>query len=130
MAEMSADLRQEIERSADETSFPPEDALVMVTLVARNRRRMYERSSEAESYAFGGKVLCFIFDPVKSEQVEYVEAMRSIRTLYRGIHSDPKQQREFEQNLSKDFLLARSAGEAIKMGPNALFVRQLTSGGV
>ncbi|HEU4589452.1 MAG TPA: hypothetical protein VFS13_00980 [Steroidobacteraceae bacterium] len=128
MARMSDELIDAIVQGARRVDFDPEDALFMVNSFARRRRRATDSSAE-EAQRFGGIVLCFIFDPVKGRNTAYVEAMRGIREDYRGIFLDLTLQDAFEENLSKEFVIAESVQHAVEMGAHALFEPRLAARG-
>jgi hypothetical protein len=128
MAHMSSHLVSAIENGARDADFVPEDAITMVSLLARRRRQIVNQEMNS-AVEFGGKVLCFIFDPVKSRNTAFVHAMRVVREPYRGIFLDPELQDDFEGSLSKEFLRAPTIGEAVELGARALFVQRFFTRG-
>jgi hypothetical protein len=112
--------RRLIAGGAREQKFDPHDALVMVALLA-TRRMETRQTRAAEAVQFGGKVLCFIFDPVKSRNTAYVEEMRATREGFRGIYKSPALQKVFASSLSAEFLKVPNVAAAIALGVDALF---------
>ncbi len=124
MAEMDKGLLEQLVRSARGADLAPEDAITMVTLLARRRRTSRAYESEGEALLFSSVILCFVFDPVKSKHTNYVRAMPAFRRQFRGIYTDIGLQSEFEAQLSDALLTADTIQDAIEHGIEALFLPQ------
>ena len=107
-----------------------EDAFTMTSVLARRRHEAVQEESADDSTEFSATILCFIFDPVKSRQQDYVTRMREFRRELTGIATRIEVQAAFESLFSDALLKAKSARHAILMGFGALFVsRYQTRGG-
>ena len=127
MARMDPRLLAGIEAGARDSKLDATDAVTMVMLLARRRRVARADETDAEALEFAGTVMCFMFDPVKSEHPRYVRQMGDTRQSFAGIYTDLALQRRFEEQLSDTLLQSGSAAAAIEAGVDALFAPQYLS---
>ena len=97
----------------------PNDVFAMMQILAQARATVQGVPISDTHYSFAGKILCVIFDPVKTQ--EFSRSMASLRRAYRGIASDETAQSTFRGSLREDILSADNASQAIRAGSEALF---------
>lgn len=103
----------------------PNDVVMMIEILARERARAAESRLSDEVYDFAATILCTIFDPIKLELKVYPRRMQVLRRSYRGIAIKPQLQVRFKNSMTSTLLSAPDAREAIRTGIDALF-RQKT----
>lgn len=125
MARTRTQILAEVRRAAEEDHFPFDDAVVLITALGRRRRENMPSEADDSATEYAATILCFIFDPVKSERTRFISAMKDFRVAFVGISSDPELRALFESSFTRKLLTAGSAREAILLGFEELFVPQL-----
>ncbi len=101
-----------------------EDNLRMVTLLANARLKARPDLSEQDAELYAATMLCFFFDPVKTQRSDLVAQLHDVRSLFNGIADNPTTQRVFTQSFAKTLLSADTAGEALNQSFGELFTIQ------
>ncbi len=105
-------------------TYPDEDAndvAKMMEILAEARAEARGQSLSREPFEFAGKILCVIFDPVKSTVTNFSRQTKFLRRAYRGIADSEDLQEMFRGSLRPELLLAETATQAIEAGVEALF---------
>ena len=101
-----------------------EDNLRMVTLLANARLRARPDLSEQDAELYAATMLCFFFDPVKTQRSELVAQLQNMRSLYNGISKSRVTEQAFTASLATALLRADTAGEALNQSFSELFTIQ------
>jgi hypothetical protein len=104
-----------------------QDARTLVKLLAAARsKEIGEEKSDSELYA--ATILCFVFDPVKARRKDHPIAMEQMRQYFIGVSKSNQLAAEFRHAFTADLLRAKTAGDAIELGPERLFSLNQTRG--
>ena len=101
-----------------------EDNLRMVTLLANARLKARPDLSEQDAELYAATMLCFFFDPVKTQRSDLVAQLQNMRSLYNGISKSRVTEQAFTASLATTLLRADTAGEALNQSFGELFTIQ------
>jgi hypothetical protein len=95
------------------------DVVALIDILADARARAANRSVAAADEQYAGKILCVVFDPVKTNT--HRDFVHQLRHDLRGVANSEVLQNVFEQSLTQELLTDPDVKDAITRGPDALF---------
>jgi acid stress-induced BolA-like protein IbaG/YrbA len=106
--------------TADDPVLGIEDRFALVETLARaHENALGLRRGEGEHFA--ATVLCYLFDPVKTQRLEYATAMMAIRSEFRGLAADAGTRALFRGSMTPVLLKALTPAQAINTEVSELF---------
>lgn len=103
------------------------DETIMVDLLATVRAAVHS-TPVAKQMSFAGKVLCFIFDPVKAANPDYQPQVEAFRRAFRGIADSQELKAQFVESLTAKVIAAHALDDVMSQPFSSILREPLTRG--